>query len=160
MILTVLKDTHPKLRKIATPSDPTKAHHKTLARRLVETMKAHEALGIAANQVFPGELVRIIAIKTSKYTGAMFNPEVVKKSDLSTTLKEGCLSSKEQVGVWRPYSVAVKFLDMKNEEQTIEFYDLDSHVVQHEIDHLNGILINDYLQGDKNESNKYIKENV
>jgi peptide deformylase len=145
MILQVLKDTHPKLKKVAVPSDPTKAHHKTLARRLVETMNAHEALGIAANQVFPGELVRIIAVNTSKYKGAMFNPEIVKSSELCTTLKEGCLSTKERVDMTRPFSITVKFFDISNQEKTLEFIDLDSHIVQHEIDHLNGIVISDFI---------------
>lgn len=145
MILSVLKDTHPKLKKIASPADPTKAHHRTLARRLVETMKAHKALGIAANQVFPGELVRIIAVDTVPFKGAMFNPEIIEKSELGTILKEGCLSTRERVEMNRPFRVTVKFFDISNREQTLEFMDLDSHVVQHEIDHLNGIVISDFI---------------
>lgn len=145
MILQVLKDTHPKLKKVAVPADPTKAHHKTLARRLVETMKAHEALGIAANQVYPGELVRIIAVNTSVYKGAMFNPEITVKSEVTSDLKEGCLSTKERVNMTRPSTVTVKFFDISNQEKTLEFKDLDAHIVQHEIDHLFGKVISDFM---------------
>lgn len=145
MILQVLKDTHPKLKKIAAPADPTKAHHKTLARRLVETMKAHDALGIAANQVFPGELVRIIAVNTSVFKGAMFNPEIIQKSELTSDLKEGCLSTKERVNMTRPSIVTVKFFDISNQEKIQEFKDLDAHIVQHEIDHLFGKVISDFM---------------
>lgn len=145
MILQVLKDTHPKLKKVAAPADPTKAHHRTLARRLIETMKAHNALGIAANQVFPGELVRIIAVSTKSFTGAMLNPEMMQKSETTSELKEGCLSTKERVKMTRPDKITVKFFTLNNEEKTLDFEGLDAHVVQHEMDHLMGIVISDFI---------------
>jgi peptide deformylase len=145
MILQVLKDTHPKLKKIASPADPLRAHHRTLARRLVETMKAHGALGIAANQVNPGELVRIIAVNTKDFKGAMFNPEIIEKSEATDVLKEGCLSTKQRIEMTRPITVKVKFFTIGNEEKTLEFNGLDSHVVQHEIDHLFGKVISDFM---------------
>lgn len=146
MILQVLPDTHPKLKRVAHPADPTKAHHKTLARRLVETMRAHRAYGIAANQVHPGELVRVIAIDTPTYRGAMFNPEIIWRdnSGLMHCMKEGCLSVKEQVEVSRFCEVIVRFWTMQNEMKEIKFMFTDAHVVQHEIDHLDGILISDH----------------
>lgn len=145
MILQVLNDKHPKLRMVCKPSDPNLAHHRTLARRMLETMDSHKAIGLAANQVFPGELVSIIAIKTSIYKGVMFNPEIIKRGDTTNTVLEGCLSIKDCVKVARPYFVTVKFFTISNEEKTLEFHDLDSHIVQHEIDHLFGKLITDYM---------------
>lgn len=148
MILTVLPDTHPKLRRIAHPANPDLAHHRTLARRLLETMNSHKALGIAANQVHPGELVRIIALNTNTYKGVMFNPEIIEipPSELRHGMREGCLSTTEPRMVWRHFEVVVKFVTMAKEEKTLKFMGEDAHVVQHEIDHLNGILITDYKE--------------
>lgn len=145
MILQVLPETHAKLRRVAVPADPSKAHHKTLARRLVETMNAHKALGIAANQVNPGELVRIIAVNIKEYKSAMFNPEIIEKSTETISIKEGCLSRKDQVVVPRAQKITVRFWDIAGVEKTLELQDLSAIVVQHEIDHLNGILTSDYI---------------
>lgn len=145
MILQVLPDTHPKLRRVAHPADPTKAHHKTLARRLVETMNAHKALGIAANQVNPGELVRIIAVNIKELKGAMFNPVIVEKSDETVSIKEGCLSQKEQRSVPRSKKITVKYQNMLGEEKSLELEGLSAIVVQHEVDHLDGKLTIDYV---------------
>lgn len=145
MILSILRDTHPKLRMVAKDADPKLAHHRTLARRLVETLKAADGLGIASNQVHPGECVRIIAIKTKEYSGAMFNPEVIQKSTETSPLKEGCLSSRHKVNVTRSAKIKVRFQTMTEEVKELEFEGLSAHVVLHEIDHLFGVLIADYL---------------
>lgn len=145
MTLKVLKRGHPKLRLTAKPADPALAHHRTLARHLFETMKSNEALGIAANQVFPGELVRIIAVNTPEYRGVMFNPEILKidiPAPLST-FKEGCLSLDNKYSKTRASDIFVKFVTLAGNYMTLNFKDLSAHVVQHEIDHLNGILISD-----------------
>jgi peptide deformylase len=75
----------------------------------------------------------------------MFNPEIVQKSEITSCIKEGCLSTRERVQMTRASIVTVKFFDISNQEKSIEFKDLDAHVVQHEIDHLDGIVISDFL---------------
>ena len=143
MILPVVKYPHKKLRKVCQPAKTELAHHRTLARRLMETMKAHKAYGIAANQVEPGELVRIIAVNTSTYKGAMFNPEILSKEGVICE-KEGCLSLKEEFQVFRAKMIRAKWKNISGIEIEQIFQGMDAVIIQHEIDHLNGILASDY----------------
>jgi peptide deformylase len=145
MILSVLKAPHSRLKFVCGPADPKSAHHRTHARRLVETVKAHKAYGIAANQVFPGPLVRIIAIATKEYTGAMFNPVIDKVEGEITSMNEGCLSLRREYKIPRLNIAIVSFQTISGEAKTITFQNVSSIVVQHEIDHLNGILASDYF---------------
>jgi peptide deformylase len=108
-------------------------------------MKAHKAYGIAANQVTPGPLVRIIAVTTKEYVGAMFNPEILKKLGGIISEKETCLSLKGEYPVPRIQQIEVSFRNIAGEARTIVFEGLGAIVVQHEIDHLNGVLASDYF---------------
>jgi peptide deformylase len=77
---------------------------------------------------------------------AFINPEVVWESEQKSVYDEGCLSIPDQYGeVIRPAQVRIKFQDEKGETHEELFDGLDSHCVQHEIDHLNGVLFIDYL---------------
>ncbi len=145
MILQVLKDTHPKLRKVAGPANPDLAHHRTLGRRLFETMMSHKAYGIAANQVNPGELVRVIALNVPGIRGVLFNPVIVERSEETATAKEGCLSAKDQVNVTRAVKVIVEYQNGAGEHLKLSLEGLSAAAVQHEIDHLDGKIIADYL---------------
>jgi peptide deformylase len=76
----------------------------------------------------------------------MANPEIIWASEQKSIFEEGCLSIPLQYGeVIRPASVRVKYLDFNGNPQEMEAQGLASHCVQHEIDHLNGILFIDYL---------------
>lgn len=76
----------------------------------------------------------------------MANPEVIWQSEQKSVFEEGCLSIPLQYGeVERPAKVRVKYLDYDGKEQEMEAEGLLSHCVQHEIDHLNGVLFIDYL---------------
>ncbi|MBI2234393.1 MAG: peptide deformylase, partial [Micavibrio aeruginosavorus] len=76
----------------------------------------------------------------------MANPEIVWKSGEISVMEEGCLSIPGQFAeVERPMGVRVKYLDYNNTEQELLAEGLLSHCVQHEIDHLNGVLFIDYL---------------
>jgi peptide deformylase len=145
MILPIVKAPGARLKSVCAKADPSLAHHRTFARSLVETMKSHKAYGVAANQVTPGPLVRIIAISTKEFKGAMFNPEVVKQEGSIISEREKCLSLKDEFAVPRSSKVTVSFLDIFNNPRSITFEDFSSIVVQHEIDHLNGILASDYF---------------
>ena len=76
----------------------------------------------------------------------MANPEIIWKSEEMSVMEEGCLSIPNQYGkVERPAVVRVKYLDYDGKEAELEASELLSHCVQHEIDHLNGVLFIDYL---------------
>lgn len=147
MILKVLNDKSPLLRKVCLESSPT--NHSKFALSMLTTMKAHNAVGLAANQV--GKLLRIITLNTPEFQGVMFNPEIVSKSEEIFNFTEGCLSQKKKfvdTGK-RAKTIEVKWQDKSGSYNTKEFSDLTSVVIQHEIDHLNGILMSDYENNEK-----------
>jgi len=77
---------------------------------------------------------------------AFINPEVVWESEEKSVYPEGCLSIPQQYAdIVRPAKVRVKFINELGEQTEEQFEGLDSHCVQHEIDHLNGVLFVDYL---------------
>lgn len=144
MILKVLPDTHPRLRKVCHPADPRSIAAKVHSQSLIETMQAHKALGIASNQTDCGYLLRIIAVNIKEFKGAMFNPEILEKGSETISIEEGCLSQKQRTSVPRAKTLKVKFQDKFSKEQILELEGLSAIVVQHEVDHLNGILMSDY----------------
>jgi peptide deformylase len=76
----------------------------------------------------------------------MINPEIVKKSERHSICMEGCMSLPQQFAyVERPCDVTVQYIDLEGEKQELEVSCFDAHVVQHELDHLNGVLFIDYL---------------
>ena len=76
----------------------------------------------------------------------LVNPEIIWRSDEISVMEEGCLSIPGQFAeVERPASVRVKFLDFHGQEAELLAEGLESHCVQHELDHLNGVLFIDYL---------------
>ena len=78
----------------------------------------------------------------------MVNPEILWRSEQRSFFDEGCLSLPGQFGtVERPAKVRVKYLDYDGNQQEMEAEGLVSHCVQHELDHLNGVLFVDYLSG-------------
>ncbi len=131
---------------------PVKAVDKRVARLMedmLETMYADNGIGLAANQV--GILERVIAVDISEERNGtkallMANPEIVWKSEEPFVYREGCLSVPEQYAeVTRPKSIRVTYLDKNNKKQELEADCLLSICIQHEIDHLNGVLFIDYL---------------
>lgn len=118
---------------------------------MLETMYAAPGIGLAANQV--NMLNRVLVMDMSvredsdeRHPIFMANPEIIWKSEEPSVMEEGCLSIPGQFAeVTRPAKVRVKYLDYNNTEQEMEAEGLLSHCVQHEIDHLNGVLFVDYL---------------
>jgi peptide deformylase len=145
MILKVLSDKHPSLRQVCQKVDDPSTQTK-LALSMLSTLKAHKALGLAANQV--GKHIRIIALATPEFQGIMYNPEILEKSEEIFNLKEGCLSMKGKFVDTnaRSKTIKVKWQDKSGEYKEQEFTDLTSVVVQHEIDHLDGKLMSDYVR--------------
>lgn len=147
----------PVLREKANPVEKVDERIQTLMKDMLETMYVTNGIGLAANQV--GVLERIIVLDVSETRDGteallMANPEVIERSAETFTYNEGCLSVRPDAednscdlyaNVTRPKRVKVKYTDEKGEAQEIEGEDLLSTCLQHEIDHLDGILFIDHL---------------
>ena len=113
-----------------------------LAEEMLETMRAYEGVGLAANQV--GRLKRILVAALEEEEIVIVNPVIEDESDEVETDSEGCLSIPEiQVDVERPVAVTVSGQDLTGQPVRIEAKDLLARILQHEIDHLNGVVILD-----------------
>ncbi|MBR2216342.1 MAG: peptide deformylase [Selenomonadaceae bacterium] len=112
-----------------------------VATDLLDTLKAHahHCVGLAANMI--GEAKRIIAIKDGNAYLAMLNPEIVKKSAKTYKTKEGCLSLAGERDTIRHDWLEVKYRDMDFRKQKQKFTGFTAQIIQHEIDHCEGILI-------------------
>ena len=114
-----------------------------IVQDLIDTADAHKdkCLGLAANQI--GYNSRIFVIKTPEGYAAAINPEVVCMTGGRKQYFEACLSrpGKEPVKVKRYKRVKLKLVNDKGEEALLEFKGLAARIVQHEMDHLNGVLI-------------------
>ncbi|NPA80669.1 MAG: peptide deformylase [Thermotogae bacterium] len=143
----------PILREVAAPVDRLDDRVRALARDLIDTMLANEGLGLSSNQI--GELLRVIAVYKGEFTGKedetqiLINPEVIYYEGEEVD-EEGCLSFPGlYFDVRRPYLAVVKALELREDDLVpveITATGLYARVLQHEIDHINGILYIDYLE--------------
>lgn len=128
---------------------PVTKEIRALADDMLETMYDAPGVGLAAIQI--GVTKRIVTIDTSKEEGVrapqvFLDPEIVWASEETRVYDEGCLSIPEYYGeVTRPDKVRVRFRDLDGAVQEIEAAGLLATCIQHEIDHLNGILFIDHL---------------
>jgi peptide deformylase len=139
-------------KRLRLKSEPVTAHDKPL-RALVadmfETMYAAPGIGLAAIQI--GVAQRVVTMDLAKKDDppepqVFINPEVIGASAEKSTYEEGCLSIPEYYEeVERPSAVKVKYLDLDGKPQEIEATGLLATCLQHEIDHLNGVLFIDYI---------------
>jgi peptide deformylase len=114
----------------------------SLVADMALTMLKKDGAGIAAPQI--GKNIRVIIVNTKEGPIAMFNPDLVKKSWAKEWGVEGCLSVPGVFGeVKRHKIVACKYLDLQGNEQCLDAKGLMARVIQHEIDHLDGILFID-----------------
>lgn len=137
----------PVLREKAQPVNRVTSELKTIFEKMHRSMKEAEGIGLAANQV--GLLHRICVVDVVQ-NGAqkifMTNPEILWKSDEITPYNEGCLSIPGYHGeVIRPEEIRVSYIDENNQKQEYHARGLEAKCIQHEIDHLDGILFIDYL---------------
>ena len=113
-----------------------------LAEDMLETMRAYDGVGLAANQV--GRLKRILVAALEDEEIVIVNPVIEDKTDERETDSEGCLSIPEiQVNVERPVAVTVSGQDLSGQPIRIEAKDLMARILQHEVDHLDGVVILD-----------------
>lgn len=112
-----------------------------LTKDMIETMIQSEGVGLAAPQI--NVMKRIIVVNTGDKVEAFINPEIIKKSLKKEKQEEGCLSVPGCIlEISRPKQVKIKAQTVKGDVIEIEAEDLTARIFQHEIDHLNGILIN------------------
>jgi peptide deformylase len=129
----------PILRKKALPLKNVDGQVKEIADRMAESMHANKGIGLAAPQI--GVLSQIIGVDLGEGLRILINPEMVE-GEGESVLEEGCLSLPNiEVPVKRKDSVFIRGWDLDGKEVNLELVGFPGRVYQHEIDHLNGILI-------------------
>lgn len=130
---------------------------------MYETMHNAEGMGLAANQVGSNKSVIIVdisMIKGFEKTKPMvfINPIIDSHSEEEITMEEGCLSIPDiRYEITRPGSITISFNDIKMQTLSIEVDDILARVIQHEIDHLNGIYFTDHVD---EEAQKILKKSL
>ncbi|MCR5857841.1 peptide deformylase [Mesorhizobium sp. J428] len=145
--LIILPD--PLLRQVSKPVERVDAPLLKFAGDMLDTMYDAPGIGLAAIQV--GEPLRLVVIDLAKEGEApapqiFINPEIVASGDDSNIHEEGCLSIPDYYAeVERPASVTVRYLDKDGKQQELAADGLLATCLQHEIDHLNGVLFIDHI---------------
>jgi len=144
-----------RLRLVSEPVKAVDAEIRALVDDMFETMYAAPGIGLAAIQV--GVPRRVVTIDLAKKEEppqplVFINPEIVSAAEEKSVYEEGCLSIPEYYEeVTRPVAVKVKFLDRDGKAQEIDASGLLATCLQHEIDHLNGVLFIDHISKLKRE---------
>ena len=155
-IKKILTEPNKLLRQISQLVEKVGESEKELMNDMLETMYAANGIGLAAIQI--GVPKRIIVMdlskKENKKTPMYFvNPLIIKKNDEKITYEEGCLSVPNQFAeIDRPSKCEVEYLDFNGNKQNLQAEGLLATCIQHEIDHLEGILFIDYLSKLKKQS--------
>ena len=148
-ILPILFIPDPCLRQVAIAVTDIDSSVQSLMDDMLETMYDANGIGLAAPQI--GVSSRVIVMDCSDDEDKpmplkMVNPEIISQSDETEAMEEGCLSIPEHRGeVRRSKAITVRYLDEDGEQQELEAEGLLAVCIQHEIDHLNGVLFIDYL---------------
>lgn len=133
------------LRRVSTPIEDINENINNIANNMIETMRRANGIGLAGPQV--GLLEQIFTVQIGDDKPLVFiNPEITETSVEYSSYEEGCLSIPEQYGqVKRPAHIKVQAWNLRGRPFTIDAEGLLATVIQHELDHLKGILFLDYL---------------
>ena len=148
-MLDIITLPDPILRQVAAPVERVDDALRRLAGDMLETMYDAPGIGLAAPQV--GVSRRLIVLDVSEKDGerhplVMINPEIVRLADERRTYEEGCLSIPDvKVEIERPAELTVRFLDRDGKLKELSADGLLATAIQHEVDHLEGRLIIDFL---------------
>ncbi|MEK0082507.1 peptide deformylase [Benzoatithermus flavus] len=147
-LLPILQAPHPILKTRAEPVAAIDDDLRRLVADMLETMYKAPGIGLAAPQV--GVLKRLVVVDVAegeeRRPMALVNPEILWRSDTLATAEEGCLSLPGQFAdVTRPEAIRLRYATEHGEEREIEADGLLARCIQHEIDHLDGILFVDHL---------------
>ena len=133
-----LKELRKKSKRIANVDDTCR----NVCVMLIDCMYANQGIGLAAPQV--GIHKRVIIVDDNGYPLTLINPEITSTSSNKVTLNEGCLSVPEHYeDKERPESITVKYRNLKGRTVKQTFTSLLSRIIQHEIDHLDGVIFTD-----------------
>ena len=152
MILPVVAFGDPVLRKVAEDITPDYPQLKELVANLFETMDVADGVGLAAPQIglpirlFVVDLEIVDEVKYKGYRKAFINAHIINESEETSLVEEGCLSiPKIRAQVARPEKIQMRYFDENFVEHTEWFDDFLARVIQHEYDHIEGILFVDHL---------------
>ena len=149
MLRKILTEPDPILRKKCEPLEKVDVDTKKLMDDMLATMYAAPGIGLAAVQV--GILKRLVVIDISKGEEEkkpifLINPQIIHQSKKTSVYEEGCLSLPGQFAeIERPAECTIKYIDYNGKEKDLKADGLLATCIQHEVDHLNGILFIDYL---------------
>ncbi|MDA5192953.1 peptide deformylase [Govanella unica] len=148
-ILPILTAPDPRLKTISTPVDKVDDNLRALMDDMVETMYDAPGIGLAAIQVGVAKRILVIDLAPegeAKDPQYFVNPEIIWTSEDYASWNEGCLSVPEQYAdVERPAECKLRFLDYHGQAREIHATGLLATCLQHEMDHLDGILFIDHL---------------
>jgi peptide deformylase len=143
MILEIKKYPASVLKEKAKEVERVEEDIKELSQNMIETMLEKGGVGLAANQV--GVLKRIIVVQTERGPEVFINPQIIRTSKEKNKDKEGCLSLPRDIylEIKRSNWVEIEALNLEGKKINKKYEGFVSRIFQHEIDHLNGILIID-----------------
>ena len=155
-VLEILEVPHPGLRAVAAPVAQIDESVRTIVSNMFDTMYDARGIGLAATQVGIEQRIVVIDLQEPESDAedakpvrtplVYINPELVSVSEETSIYNEGCLSIPEQYAeVERPTRCRVKWLDLDGAAHEDDFDGLLSTCIQHEIDHLNGVLFIDHI---------------
>ncbi|EKE19207.1 MAG: hypothetical protein ACD_9C00091G0001 [uncultured bacterium] len=152
MKLKIRKNPDPLLRqKTIKVKDPLAKDVQDLVLNMLETMRVSNGVGLAATQV--GSDLRICVVQTEDVQYVLINPQITSKSKNKIISEEGCLSFPGKFfPISRHEEVQVRYLDEKGQPKKAKGRDLLARAFQHEIDHLDGILVIDRVKKNKKAS--------
>ena len=161
MILPIVAYGYPVLKKKAIPIAEDFQELETLVENMWETMYAASGVGLAAPQI--GKSIRLFVVDASPFSEneeldadeaaeladfkrVFVNPTIIEETGESWCFKEGCLSIPEiREEVFRKEHIKINFFDQNLKEHTLEYKGLAARIIQHEYDHIEGILFTDKL---------------
>jgi peptide deformylase len=154
MKLKIRKNPDPSLRqKTIKVKDPLLKEVQDLILNMLETMRSSNGVGLAATQV--GSNLRVCVVQTEDIQYVLINPQITAKSKEKAIAEEGCLSFPGKFfPISRHNEVQIRYLDENGKPSKVKGRDLLARAFQHEIDHLDGILIIDKIKKNRKESVK------
>ena len=147
-IRNILTEPNKLLRQISQKVDNVGKDEQKLMDDMLETMYSANGIGLAAIQIGVPKRIIVMDISKEKEKKPMFfvNPEINNKNKVHSVYEEGCLSVPNQFAeIERPSTCEVKYLDYNGNEKILKAEGLLATCIQHEMDHLEGVLFIDYL---------------
>ena len=148
-IKTILTEPNKKLRQVSLPVEKVGKEEQNLMNDMLETMYDAKGIGLAAIQIdVPKRIIVLDISKSENEKKPMFfvNPLIINKDLNLTTYEEGCLSVPDQFAeIDRPSKCEVEYLDYDGNKKLLMANGLLATCIQHEMDHLEGVLFIDYL---------------